>query len=688
MITYLKLTNFKKVENDEMFFTSGLNLIRAPNEASKSTRLQAIAYALYGARALPMPLAETVTYGKPESTLRVLLRFSFNGSEFEIERHKGGAELRGDGVTASGQAEVTAFVDRLFNCNAAVANSLMFANQGALRGALEGGSGAAVSLIEKLADVDALDRLVAKAQENLPSGNTKLLEARIAELQGAEKPAADFTALEDAVLEACLEVASTDDARKGLEAKLSALDVRAAQATIAEAEQARKALASAVTTQARLLPDSLYEAPTLPDVGALRNEAARESLDVALRKQYRQFTSYAQTWTSLWDSEALKQAYKEALESEHTTLTKEIQTLQMNQARAEMAIVKEDLCGFCGKSFADVPEVIAKNAWCAEIAANTKAALADVAEQLVSVSVHLKEVTLAEATALTSERAMAGLPVEAYDGYPAKYRWVGEVPAESGPVPDYRALIQQAEAKVWQIQTKSAQANAAREQLQSLDIEGLSARVETLSGQALLAQVLLREHAALQAQVTEVQQILREATSKMHLAQQNLTSARSAFAAAQKAYEAVQASLAQAKSDLSTYLLNNRIIKKIRDARPLVARQLWGVVLGTVSHYFSQVRGTPSVVTREGAGFCVDGKPVEALSGSTLDALGLAIRIALTRTFLSNVPWLILDEPGAAADSDREAAMLGVVSSCGFPQVIMVSHSDVGDSYAANVITF
>jgi len=83
----------------------------------------------------------------------------------------------------------------------------------------------------------------------------------------------------------------------------------------------------------------------------------------------------------------------------------------------------------------------------------------------------------------------------------------------------------------------------------------------------------------------------------------------------------------------------------------------------------------------------VDGKPVEGLSGSTLDALGLAIRIALTRTFLSNVPWLILDEPAAACDDSREAAMMGVVSGCGFPQVLMVSHSELGEAYASNVVT-
>ena len=248
MLSYLKLTNFKRHESLEINFGGGLQLIRAASEAGKSSMLQAIAYALYGARALPMSLAATVTYGKPETSLRVLLRFSFNGSEFEVERHKGGAELRGDGVTASGQAEVTAFVDRLFGCSAAVATSLMFANQGALRGALEGGPGAAVSLIEKLADVDALDRLVEKAQEQLPSGNTKLLEARITELAEVKPPVADFTELEGSLAKA-QEFLAAATAQVELHRVLASADTSAARKLLADADNAKSALTKGLKSE-------------------------------------------------------------------------------------------------------------------------------------------------------------------------------------------------------------------------------------------------------------------------------------------------------------------------------------------------------------------------------------------------------------------------------------------------------
>jgi ABC-type transport system involved in cytochrome bd biosynthesis fused ATPase/permease subunit len=65
----------------------------------------------------------------------------------------------------------------------------------------------------------------------------------------------------------------------------------------------------------------------------------------------------------------------------------------------------------------------------------------------------------------------------------------------------------------------------------------------------------------------------------------------------------------------------------------------------------------------------------------------LAIRIALTKTFLPNARFMILDEVAAGMDDNREAALLGLISSCGMEQVILVTHSPLADSFSNNVIT-
>jgi ABC-type transport system involved in cytochrome bd biosynthesis fused ATPase/permease subunit len=97
------------------------------------------------------------------------------------------------------------------------------------------------------------------------------------------------------------------------------------------------------------------------------------------------------------------------------------------------------------------------------------------------------------------------------------------------------------------------------------------------------------------------------------------------------------------------------------------------------------MRGVPSVVSREGKQFKVDGR-AGALSGSTLDILGLSIRVALTRMFLPNATFLILDEPAAAMDDQRTAATMGFLVAAGFPQTLLVTHEEMSESVADNLI--
>ena len=82
----------------------------------------------------------------------------------------------------------------------------------------------------------------------------------------------------------------------------------------------------------------------------------------------------------------------------------------------------------------------------------------------------------------------------------------------------------------------------------------------------------------------------------------------------------------------------------------------------------------------------VNGEYVGSLSGSTLDLLGLAIRVALVKTFLPTCPFLILDEPASAMDSNRTALMMGFLSGVGFNQIILVTHEDLSEAVANNVI--
>ncbi|MEN6303833.1 MAG: ABC transporter ATP-binding protein, partial [Armatimonadia bacterium] len=143
---------------------------------------------------------------------------------------------------------------------------------------------------------------------------------------------------------------------------------------------------------------------------------------------------------------------------------------------------------------------------------------------------------------------------------------------------------------------------------------------------------------------------------------------------------------ASLKHQITTVEFNNALLKRVRQCRPLIADKLWTIVLSAVSSYFSEMRGVRSVVTKDSDGFKVDGYPVAGLSGSTLDILGLAIRVALTRTFLPNAPFMVLDEPCAAMDTARTESTLGFIVACGFKQILWTTHEDTSQTVADHLI--
>ena len=184
MLNSLKLTNFRKVTSDEMIFTPGINVIRGLNESSKSTRLESIAYALFGSRSLRTPIEQTVTWGEPVNTLKVELAITVGDKVYNFKRSKSGAEVTVNGtVFCTGQNEVSALAASLLGADATTASKLLLASQNGIRGALEEGPKALSMLIEDLADMAVFDTILEAAQTKLALGSPLLLEER---LKGAE----------------------------------------------------------------------------------------------------------------------------------------------------------------------------------------------------------------------------------------------------------------------------------------------------------------------------------------------------------------------------------------------------------------------------------------------------------------------------------------------------------------------
>jgi len=64
----------------------------------------------------------------------------------------------------------------------------------------------------------------------------------------------------------------------------------------------------------------------------------------------------------------------------------------------------------------------------------------------------------------------------------------------------------------------------------------------------------------------------------------------------------------------------------------------------------------------------------------------MAIRCAMLRTFLPQCGLLVLDEPGHGCDSERVESMLGFLKGVNFQQTLLVSHEEVSETVADNLI--
>lgn len=682
MITKLVLTNFKKHENLTLTFSEGLSALRGSNEAGKSSLFQSIVYAFFGARALPLTLAQTVTYDKPEASLKVELDFVFEGTTYKIVRSKSGAVITNGTVSANGQTEVTKFVEGLFGVNADAATKLMIASQNGLRGALE--SGEAVPLIEKLANIDLIDGLISKIQDQLPSGNTSTLVASIAEIDKLEEPKLDTSDLEPAVEFTKAALALVEQEFKTL---VDSDDVdegyhRTVVARITADKQVYATLGASVVELAKQI-----EQPPVPPTADIELLKSKQAQTVEARNTllaYQSFTSLEQSQSGLTGDYA---AITAGLTDEVDNLNRSSSKCRSDIAAAEARLITSTSCGLCGKDLKDVPEVMGKNKLLhIEIEGNTLRlnACIDRLAELKKFAATLASYAAADRAARACYSKWQNYVTLDETVYPAKVSWAVSTDFSSD-LEDYTTEIKLAEA-AWSKYNQAVAVRAERvsrfEDLQRkytdmvVDLDALAVSEKALADKQVI-----------QAQIRSKQSECYNAMAAVKVAEHALTRAKDRYAVELEGYNKAQGSKQSLQRVLEDTQKNNALIKKLREVRPVVAARLWAIVLASVSTYFSRIRGESTIITRTSNGFQANGRAVEGLSGSTLDALGLAIRMALGKTFLPSVGFLLLDEPSAGMDDDREAAMLGLLSTVDYEQVIVVTHSTLADSFAANVVT-
>lgn len=708
MLNKITLTNFQRHRHLEVVFNAGISALRGSNEAGKSTLIRAICYALFGAKALPMSLSETVTWGEPETSLKVVLEFVVDSVVYTVKRGKSGAEITYDGGIVTGQNECTAFVAKLLKTDAVSASRLMLANQNEIRGALEKGAAETTKLIEQLAEFDQLDNLIETMEGSLTLGSPKVAEAAIAnaeiQLEQAREAAVPVNVEEfDRQIAARqTEVEAAESALTCQDEKIANLRAaadrlvgqardRSAAETNVAAAQARLERAQVKLDEARAVPEPaavnlihlrarLAELGQVEVVRAARAELANLLGEPARAKDDR----YEGTMASLAEeiAQTRTQEQRASRAREDSRLTAE---------RAEGKI-STGSCSTCGQDISHLPEIAARNAEFQEVARAAREAEAVAVKQQAELLDYLNALEAVQREARPRVDAINRLSqyVKAADNLlPPTLEWAGgEIPDDVGAeVQRINSVIATYEKARRAFDIASGQATAADQEVTAFgaELSAARARLDSLP-------VVDPEPARIAA--AEAQERRAELNGEVRTAQRNLDNETRGKQAAIEAYqravsaaELAERTLAARRKELTELAFNNGLLKAVRAARPVIADKLWNLVLSAVGKYFSEMRGVKSRVTKDTDGFKVDGHTATTLSGSTLDILGLAIRVALTRTFLPTAPFLVLDEPAAAMDGERTELMLGFLVTCGFPQTLLVTHEDISESVADNVIT-
>lgn len=710
MIKQLTLTNFRKHECTSLSFGPGLTAIRGLNESGKTTLTEAITYALFGSKALRTPLADTVTWGKPESSLQVSLTLEVGGKDYLFTRGKSGAEaLDGSGtVIVTGQNDVSNYTSHLLGVDVQAASRLMMASQNGLRGALEQGPKATAQAIEELADFDLFDRLIERMQEKLLLGSPALLEGRmkqaeetLANTPDPVKPDAKGTEAAVALHEVA--IAQNNATIAEIEPKLLELSSRVDRAEVAQrmhegiVNDLRRANEQRDLHVEQRKANEVKAARVVDEaeIAALRDQvrdAEAHNKRLALYGAFEICQTLYQNWARsnpVWEGD------KASFDAEIKAVSDSLQTARKQKADLEGDIkalhsqrITASACGLCGKDVSELPQVIEKNAELTRLVGEAAALVSQLSQDIAEKAETLADLEVVRAQDSKMSRELTGFSDLQYDHstVPPTVSWVGAVPVAAS-AEDCKGRLDELENLKVGVASATAKVSALTDSLTEDDD-----RIARLEAQ-LIEYPAVGDVSDLKKEVQDLANAKghssfsnSELTREIEGLRRILQQAEMEFNAASDRKAAAAAQVTQARAELDELAFNNTLLKKIRGARPIIADKLWALILTSASSLFSSSRGEKSVVSKSSDGFSVNGQAVESLSGSTLDLLGLSIRISLIKTFLPCCPFLILDEAAANMDEARTRAMLALVVSANFSQSILVTHEDISESVADNLV--
>ncbi len=706
---------FRKHKDVTINFVDGLNIIKAGNEFGKSTLLESIGYNCFGSGALREPLKEVVSNPKwaewldkevPVTKLFTQTIWEFGGVTYRVIRSSKGAEVYlndGEAPKVTGQKEVTAYMENLFGIPAGKASALVIAEQGDIRGILSKGAADTSKFIEDLANFSEVDALVGKVQAGISSGSNQsesdrleLAEEALKGLEMVQEPDGASLVLGQDLL---------NDEKLGYQTELKELNKKIADAqSIIDANEVNSALRQGFEMQISSADSSiaaLGEKPVKLELlidfdayerccdGADHNSTIilKAQADLEKYKLFQELPAYADEWDeplASLEAEIGKEGAKLAATLEAIRFCED-QFIVEGSRR-----IAGDTCPTCG-TIPDPVEVKRRDGEITEKQSKLTAEIANLngdKEEVESYLSTLNEIlSVHNCIKLFAEHNPDHCELGADVKVPVDIKFKGwtDQPVElidelqhfNGEIAKYDKLKLQLE--------KNEKAISDYEKA-SIGFGASKLAAENALKKVPVAKDLV-DIASEKLQVEAVEQLISDNSLALTNLESDFAAATVKFDAYCKNLDRLTSEVAASKKALESKNLANLLLKDIRNARNTVTNKIWNTMLKVVSNYFTKMRGELSHVTRGEKNFLVNGKSTKGLSGSTLDVLGLAFRMAQSELFLAGVPFLALDEPFSGCDSDRSSSITGLLGAAVDKQVVLVTHSDIGPDVCENLIT-
>ena len=708
MISNIKIENFKSIRKAEIEFTNGLVVIKGPNAVGKSSLIQAMKFALYGATAVAGGRNIIPTYGKKDCLVELTL-----ASGHIVTRTLKDCEITLDGrQVASGNKPCVEFITDLIGLDMKGFSVFHLSDQGETAALLTLGATELQRRVEKFSGIDVLDSSIKSARSDLTfmagqmEGKSLVdlepIQADLASKEADEKLSSDVVVTAGAGLALAKEARQTsrDDLHAGQahnrKAEKNLLEKKKLQSflDLYEQELSEKltsldAAKAKVTVSPDYVQDKIQKVQEVLQNGLTHNQRradAKEALVFALEDLESSKARVKAFIQNQADREDLAKELAEAealyipLHDRHLTQAEAVARLSA-QRDAITEAVKEAICPTCKRPFEghDVKQL--DDEW-RDLTDEWSLATKEL-EVIRSDMVHSKSVLN---SIVDRVRSLDAIP----DPAPELARMEASVEKSRAVAEGPMAAVADTRVHLTDLQEQWSEAAATADK-----VRRLGKQTGKLSGDIADAKKGLKALPSLApVNIQGLEAAVDVAVDSLVIAKDNLMEAKAAHITSQQAVMTQQQVLIEAEdankvvTRLSTDLhYTKELVAYLVSSRERFLNTVWDTILHNAAAFCKVATknwlgpdGTPktidTVARKDGAfSFSENGvmQPISGASGAQRAFIGVGIRLGMSIALRGTHSLLVLDEPTSDMSDENANALAGALL-CLPGQVLMVTH--------------